>query len=76
MAKTDKKPIQTNPFFAWQESKVGLIFIIIFDLLFAYVIGLSALDTGSLIQWTIVIVFLLLAIVQAVKLIKKVLKRG
>jgi hypothetical protein len=58
--------------FAWQETKAGLIFIILFDLLVAYGFASLAIDSGSLLQYFIAIIFLALAITAAVKFFKKV----
>lgn len=67
--------MHSNPLFAWQETKVGLVLIILFDLLVAYGFASLAIDTGSLLQYFIAIMFLILAIAQAVKLFKKVVRR-
>lgn len=64
-----------NPMFAWQETKGGLVFIMLFDLLVAYGFGSLALDSGSLIQWTLALLFLALAAGQGFKLVKKVSHR-
>lgn len=64
-----------NKMFAWQETKGGLLFIILFNLFLVYIFASLAIDTGSLLQYFIAIVFLALAAGQAVKLIKKVTNR-
>jgi hypothetical protein len=61
-----------NPLFAWQETKVGLVIIVLFDLLVTYGMASLAIDSGSLIEWFIALLFLALAIAQAGKLFKKV----
>lgn len=66
----------SNKLFAWQDTKVGLVFIILFDLFVAYGFGLLAIDSGSLLHYFITLLFLVLAIAQAVKLFKKVFRRG
>jgi hypothetical protein len=68
--------MSSNKLFGWQETKVGLVIIVLFDLFVTYMFALFAIDTGSLLDYFIAIVFLILAIVQAVKLFKKVLHRG
>jgi hypothetical protein len=65
-----------NKLLAWQDTKVGLVFIVLFDLLITYLFASFAIDTGSLLDYFIAIIFLVLAIVQAVKLFKKVTHRG
>lgn len=67
---------ERNKLFAWQETKVGLVIIVLFDLLVAYGFVSLAIDSGSLLHYFIAIVFLALAAGQAVKLFKKVLRRG
>lgn len=67
---------QQNKMFAWQESKGGLIFIVLFNLLIAFVFFSLASRTGSWIDWFIATVFLALAIGQGVRLYKKVVSRG
>ncbi|HSH18242.1 MAG TPA: hypothetical protein VK978_02570 [Candidatus Saccharimonadales bacterium] len=62
--------------FAWQETKTGLVIIILFDLFLTYVFVALAIDTGSLLQWFVALMFLALTIGQSVKLIKKVMSRG
>lgn len=62
--------------YAWQETKIGLVFIVLFDLLVAYGFVSLAINSGSLLQYFIAIVFLALAIAQAVKLCKKAVHRG
>lgn len=74
MSERDKKPLQ-NKMFAWQDSKAGLVIIVLFDLMLTYILVSLAIDTGSLLQWFSAIVFLALAIGQAVKLFKKVMHR-
>ena len=76
MSEADKKPPQTNKLFAWQESKAGLVIIVLFNLLMVYIFASLAIDTGSLLDYFIAFLFLALAIGQGVKLIKKVAKRG
>lgn len=72
MSDQDKRPIQTNPMFAWQETKLGLVIIVLFNLFIAYIIGSLAISSGSLLQWAMALLFLALAIAQAVKFIKKI----
>jgi hypothetical protein len=36
-----KAPLQKNPMFAWQESKPGLVFIVLFDLLVWLAVNLA-----------------------------------
>lgn len=76
MSESSKSPVKQNPMFAWQETKVGLVVIILFDLLVTYGWAVSAIDSGSLLQWFITIIFLVFAVVQSVKLFKKVVHRG
>ncbi len=68
--------MNNNPLFAWQETKPGLVFIVLFDLLVAYGIGSLALDSGSLLQWTAALLFLVLAAGQSIKLLRKVFRHG
>lgn len=65
-----------NNLFAWQDSKGGLIFIVLFNLLITYIFVSLAIDTGSLLNWFIAFLFLALTVGQGVKLAKKVAKRG
>ena len=67
---------QQNKLFAWQETKTGLVFIVLFDLLAAYIFASLAIDSGRFSEYTIAIIFLVLAIVQAVKFFKKVFHRA
>jgi hypothetical protein len=76
MAKPNKKSAVTTPMFAWQETKGGLVFIVLFDLAAAYTFASLAINSGSLLQYFGAIVFFVLAIGQLVKLIKKVTHRG
>jgi hypothetical protein len=73
---TPKKSVQQKPVFAWQDTKGGLVFIVLFDLIGAYTFVSLAINSGSLLQYFVAIVFLVLAIGQFVKLIKKVLHHG
>jgi hypothetical protein len=66
---------QHNKLFAWQETKTGLVLITLLDLFLAYVFVLLALDTGSLLQYFIALVFLVLGVTAAVKLVQKVVKK-
>lgn len=61
---------------AWQETKTGLVLIVLFDLLFTYMFVSFAIDSGSLLDYFLAIVFLVLTIAQAAKLLKKVGRRG
>ncbi|MDB5181286.1 MAG: hypothetical protein JWP13_49 [Candidatus Saccharibacteria bacterium] len=63
----------TNKLFAWQETKPGLAIIAVLDLFIAYIFVSIAIDTGSLLDYFIVIVFLALGITAAVKLIRKLI---
>lgn len=65
-----------NKLFAWQETKVGLVIIVLLDLIAAYGFASLAIDSGSLLQYFIAIVFLALAIAAAVKLAKKAVRHG
>lgn len=75
MSESDNKP-KTNALFAWQDTKSGLIVIVLFDLFVSYGFASLALDTGSLLQWFGALLFLALAVAQGVKLAKKVGRRG
>lgn len=75
MSEASKKPASTPKMFAWQETKVGLVIIVLFDAFLTYIFALLALDTGSLLQYFIALVFLALTVGQLVKLVKKVLHR-
>lgn len=72
----NKRPVQQNAFFAWQESKPGLVIVAVLDYFIAYLFVSLAIATGSLLQWFIAIVFLVLAVVATVKFVKKAAKRG
>jgi hypothetical protein len=61
----------TNKFFAWQETKAGLIFITVFDLFFAYVFLSFAIDSGSLLDYFIAAVLFAIGVAQGVKLFRK-----
>lgn len=65
-----------NNLLAWQESRVGLVVIILLDLFLTYVFASLAIDTGSLLQYFIAFIFLGLTIGQSVKLVRKVAHRG
>lgn len=65
-----------NKIFAWQDSKAGLIFIILFDLLMVYTFASLAIGSGRISEYTVAIIFMVLAIGQAVKLFKKVVNRA
>lgn len=62
--------------FAWQESKVGLAVISVLDLFISYIFASLAVDTGSLLQYAIAVVFMALAVGHFVKLIRKIARRG
>jgi hypothetical protein len=74
MTDSGKNPVSHNSLLAWQETKVGLVFIVLFDLFLTYIIASLAIDSGSLLQYFAALVFLALAIGQAVKLVKKVVR--
>lgn len=74
MSESTNKP-KTNALFAWQETKMGLGVIAFLDFFLAYIFVSLAIDTGSLIQYFIALVFFALAVGHAVKLFKKVRKR-
>ncbi|HEX8182995.1 MAG TPA: hypothetical protein VF575_05345 [Candidatus Saccharimonadales bacterium] len=61
-----------NKLFAWQETKIGLAVIVLFDAVITYVWVLLAIDTGSLLNYFLAFLFLLFGITAAVKLFKKV----
>ncbi len=61
-----------NKLFAWQETKVGLAIIAVLDFFISYIFASLAIDTGSLVQWFIAIVFLALALTAAIKFFKRV----
>jgi hypothetical protein len=61
---------------AWQETKTGLVFIVLFDILAAYIFASLAIGSGRLSEYTVALIFLGFAIAQAVKFFKKVLRRG
>lgn len=61
---------------AWQETRVGLVIIVLFDLLLTYMFASFAIDTGSLLDYFLAIVFLVLTVAQGVRLFKKVGGRG
>jgi hypothetical protein len=65
-----------NKLFAWQDTKGGLVFIVLFNLLITYTFASLAIDTGSLLDYFITIAFLALTISQAVKLFRKLIRRG
>lgn len=67
---------QQNKFFTWQESKPGLIFITVFDLLFAYIFVSFAIDTGSLVNYFLAAAFFALGVGHGVKLFKKVTRKN
>ena len=67
--------MQGNPLFSWQETKVGLVIIVLFNLLVSYGFASLAIDTGSLLQWVVALLFFALAVAQGIKLAKKVGKR-
>lgn len=63
-----------NKLFAWQDSKGGLVFIVLFDLLMTYGFASLAINSGSLLQYVIALLFLVLAIAQAAKLFRKLVR--
>jgi hypothetical protein len=67
--------MSTNKLFAWQETKAGLVVVILFDLLIAYVWVSLAIDTGSLFNYFLASIFLVFGITAAVKLFKKVVRK-
>ena len=63
--------MSTNKLFAWQETKTGLAFIALFDFLVAYIFVSLALNSGSLLDYFIAFIFLVLGVVHAVKFVRK-----
>lgn len=76
MVETSKKTTQQKPLFAWQDTKGGLVFIVLFDLVASYTFASLAINSGALLEYFGAIVFLVLTIIQFIKLVKKVLHRG
>lgn len=76
MSGPDKHPAASNPLLSWQDTTAGLTFIILFDVLVTYGFASWAIDSGRLIAYFLAIVFLALAIIQGVKLFKKVARHG
>lgn len=64
-----------NNMFAWQETKVGLAVIAVLNLFIAYVWASLAINSGSLLQWFIAMLFFVLAITHAVKFVRKLRRK-
>jgi uncharacterized membrane protein HdeD (DUF308 family) len=57
----------------WHQTKAGLIVFGLIELGVAYVFASWAIDSGRLLAYFLAIIFLVLAIAQGVKFIKKVM---
>ncbi len=62
-----------DQFKTWHETNKGLLIFAVFQLLVAYLIGSRALDTGSLIEYLLLFVFLAGGLRNTIKLITNII---
>lgn len=60
----------------WHKTKQGLLVFGLVELIAAYILASLALNSGSLLQWTLAIVLLIGGLQNGFKLLMQVVKKG
>lgn len=60
----------------WHKAKQGLLVFGLVELIAAYILASLALNSGSLLQWTLAIVLLIGGLQNGFKLLMQVVKKG